>query len=102
MQTSFPQVSLIIRNPMLLEEPPEFALEVLHSMVRFLVIDVLSGCFHLRTAYCKRAITCLPTEMLELGEMLVNPAGRVRFDISQRLGNTALFVDTGHAVNMIR
>src|SRR4051812_7501474 len=55
----------------------------------------------MRVAHCERAITDLPGEPRQVGNGLMNPAGRIRLHGTQGLGDGNLFVERHEKMHVI-
>jgi hypothetical protein len=51
----------------------------------FLVLDIGFHLTHLRMAYGKRPVALLPIEIMEIGEGIVDPNGRVSLDAPDQI-----------------
>jgi len=69
-------------------------------MVLLLILNVSSHTLATRCANCERAITILPTKLLE-SNSFTNPTRRVGLDIAQKVGDSMVWRKTDQAMNMV-
>ena len=64
-----PNVSLVVRDPVTLQQLTEFLLKGLSAVMLRLIPDVFDNLADLRVAYGKCPVTTLPMELMQRGSM---------------------------------
>ena len=83
---SVPDISFVILNGVFFQEATVFVLEGNLAMMFLLVGDVTDDGGLVARADGKRAVTRLPVEATEPGELFVNPLGGTGFDFLDQIG----------------
>jgi len=98
---SVPEISLVVINPMLVQQGHQFLFIAEFSMVFFLAVDVIHDLVHIGFAYAECSIPELPGKSRPLWPLLMHPFAGIGFDKAKRIRNGNCGRQTDQKVHMI-